>query len=336
MKRILSITGMLGIAFLFMSAITIMEAPQDPPKKKVKKHLKMVKVDEDGKKVELDTIIEGDKVFVWHGDSISGAKELKWISKDDFKLDSLHEHMDIDFDYEIDDDGKGNVFIMKSGKDGKTIVKEFHSKGDSGKNVFTFDILKDAEHGEHDVMMWHSDKGDNEMILAAPRIHTLPDVPKIMFRGKAKKGNVIDLSDPGVISFKKKKMSGGREKITIIRNEVKDEDVEVHEDIIIDKTGNHSMIWHGKEPKKAKAIKVIKSDDGKVEVIEDEKVFHIKEGDGRVKIIEEGGKVWNIDEMEEGTKVIEKDGKKITIKKTKEGKEVKVDVEVEEKKEENN
>ena len=33
-------------------------------------------------------------------------------------------------------------------------------------------------------------------------------------------GNVIDLADPGVISFKKKKLSGGREKITVIRNEV--------------------------------------------------------------------------------------------------------------------
>jgi hypothetical protein len=29
----------------------------------------------------------------------------------------------------------------------------------------------------------------------------------------------IDLSDPGIISFKKKKMSGNREKITVIRHE---------------------------------------------------------------------------------------------------------------------
>lgn len=32
--------------------------------------------------------------------------------------------------------------------------------------------------------------------------------------------NVIDLTDPGIISYKKKKMSNGREKITIIRKEV--------------------------------------------------------------------------------------------------------------------
>lgn len=34
--------------------------------------------------------------------------------------------------------------------------------------------------------------------------------------------NIIDLSDENVISFKKRKMSGGREKITIIRKEVDD------------------------------------------------------------------------------------------------------------------
>ena len=36
-------------------------------------------------------------------------------------------------------------------------------------------------------------------------------------------GNVIDLSDPGILSYKKEKMSDGREKITIIRKEVKEE-----------------------------------------------------------------------------------------------------------------
>ncbi len=33
------------------------------------------------------------------------------------------------------------------------------------------------------------------------------------------RGNVINLADPGIISYKKKKLSGGREKITIIRKE---------------------------------------------------------------------------------------------------------------------
>ena len=43
-----------------------------------------------------------------------------------------------------------------------------------------------------------------------------------MIKGLTAQGrNVIDLSAPGIISFEKKKLSGGREKITIIRNEVK-------------------------------------------------------------------------------------------------------------------
>ena len=68
---------------------------------KEKKHIKVVKV-KDGKKVELDTVIENDKSFVWMGDTISGGKALMWVSEDDLKLDSLHQHFDMDFDLDMD------------------------------------------------------------------------------------------------------------------------------------------------------------------------------------------------------------------------------------------
>ena len=55
MKRIFLITGILALSILFMSAISIDNYPQDPPQKKKKKHIKMVKVDDEGKKMELDT-----------------------------------------------------------------------------------------------------------------------------------------------------------------------------------------------------------------------------------------------------------------------------------------
>ena len=300
MKRILSITAILSLAFLFMSAITIMEVPQDPPKdKKVKKQVKMVKI-ENGEKVELDTIIEGDNVFVWKGDTINGGKDLKWITKGEFNLDSLHQHFDMDFDFEMNEDGEGNVFIIKSGKGDNKMVKEFKINGD------------------HEVMMWHNNKSKNDVFFGDAPMP--PHAPHMMIMNKNKK-NVIDLSDPGVISFKKKKLSGGREKVTIIRNEVDEKEVEIEQDIIIDTKGNHPMIWHQKEPGKTRAIKIIKEDDGKVEMIESEDIFNIKKGDKNVKIIKEGENIIHITETKKG------DEKEV---------EVKVTVEEEKKKEQNN
>lgn len=294
MKRILSITAILGLAFLFTSAITILDVPQDPPKsKKETKHIKMVKV-KDGEKVELDTIIEGDNVFVWHGDTIGGGKELKWISKEDFNLDSLHENFEMDFDIDIEKGEDGNVFIMKSGKGDKAMIKEFMMNGDS-----KFNVIKKGDGGDHDVMFWSSDEGNNEMIFHAPKVAGVPHAPEMMFFGKGKKANVIDLSDEGIISFKKKKMSGGRERITIIRNEVKEEEKEIHEEITLHGNGDHPMMWQGK-PGENKSVKITKKEGGLVEVFEDENVWTTKEGDSNVRVIEEDGKIIRIKEIKEG------------------------------------
>jgi len=292
MRRILSITGILALAVLFMSAISINDYPQDPPQKKKKKHIKMVKVDEDGKKIELDTVIEADEVLVWNGDTISGGKELKWISEGDF-------------DFDIDSDGEGNVFIMKSGDKTAPAIYEFKSDGDSIKK-YRIKIAADGDLDE-DIMFW-SEKDHNEMMLHAPH------APKVVRIKKAKSGNVIDLSDPGIISYDKKELKNGKEKITIIRNKPSEEDVELEEEIIMHGAGTHPMIIHEGHPKKAERVMIMKKDGGEIEVIEDGAVWDVKEGDTDVK-------------------VIEKDGKKITIKKIKEGGEVKVDVEVEEEKE---
>lgn len=311
MKRILSVTAIFAFAFFLFSAFSIRENPQDPPRgKKVKKYIKMVKVDEKGNKVELDTIIKGNDIFVWNGDTIGGAKELKWITKDDFVLDSLHENMDVDFDFYIEENGEGNVFILKSGKGGKSIVREFKIDGDSTKRI-KINIEKDNLHGDHDVMMWHSDKGNNEMIFHAPKVAGVPHpphAPNVAFFDRKKPGNVIDLSDPGIISYNKKKMKNGTEKITIIRREVPKEDMEFSEEIMIHGAENKSMIWDKRQPKKAKPIKIIRSDDGNVEVIEDENTWTVKDGDERVKVIEEDGKIIQIKEIKEG------DQKKVEVK----------------------
>ncbi len=119
MKRILESVLLSGLAVFSLSSFYFIgESPQDPPRgKKTEKHVKMVKVDDSGKKMELDTVIYGDQVFVWQGDTIGGGKELKWITRDDFKMDSVHR-----FDYKIEGDGNKRIMVIKSGKGDEHIV----------------------------------------------------------------------------------------------------------------------------------------------------------------------------------------------------------------------
>ena len=271
MKRILSLIVLPAFALFILSSFSLRESPQDPPRgKKAEKHIKMVKVDDEGNKVELDTVVAGDEIFVWNGDTISGGKELKWITKDDFNMDSLAMDFDFDFEYEIDKDGEGNVFIMKSGKNGAHMVSPMGPK---------------PPHAPH-VMMWHSKKDKN----------------------------IIDLADPGIISYDKKIQKDGTEKITIVRKPKPEGEVEEEEIMIHSPHGN--VMFMGDSPKKVKTIKVIKNDDGTTEVFEDEKVIHLKEGGETAKFISEDGNV-------------------VIIKEKKEGDEKKIEVIVEEEKENN-
>ncbi|MCY1720281.1 hypothetical protein OU798_07995 [Prolixibacteraceae bacterium Z1-6] len=296
MRSILSLTGILALIVVLTSAISIHQTPQDPPRgKKEKKHIKMVKVDDNGKKMEIDTVMNVDEVLVWNGDTIDGGKALKWVSEEDF---------DMDFDFDIENDGEGNVFILRSGKGRAPMAHEYKIEGDSAKK-YRIKVISDGDPGDFDVLKWKS-IGDDDVFLGAPQ-----GAHKMMFFGDRKKGNVIDLSDPGIISFEKKELKNGKEKIIIIREKPLDKDVELNEEIIIKGAGNAPMIFGEGMPHKSKQIKVIAGDDGKVEILED-------------------GKVWSVEKGDEDTKVIEKDGKKIIIKKRKEGGEMKVDVEVEE------
>ena len=163
-----------------------------------------------------------------------------------------------------------------------------------------------------DIMQWHSKNG-NEMLFGKPGSAG----PKVFHINKQKSGNVIDLSDPGIISFEKKELKNGKEKIVIVREKPSEEDVEVHEEIIMHNSGAAPMIIHEGMPNMTKRIKVIADDEGHVEILEN-------------------GKTWTVEESDEDTQVIEKDGKKIIIKKTKKDGEMKVDVEVEENIEEEN
>jgi len=298
MKQVLSLTGILALALFFSSAISINDAPQYPPKtKKDKKHIKMVKIGDDGKKMEIDTVIEADQVFVWNGDTIGGGKKLKWVSDENFDLD-------MDFDVNVETDENGNVFILKGKGASEPMVYEFKTDdGDSAKHIMMKVISDDVS---SDIMKWHSKNG-NEMFFGAPGSAT----PKVIRINKQKSGNVIDLSDPGIISYDRKELKNGKEKIVIVREKPSEEDMEMHEEIIMHNSSAAPMIIHEGMPNMTKRIKVIADDDGRVEILED-------------------GKSWTVEESDEDTQVIEKDGKKIIIKKTKKDGEMKVDVEVEE------
>ena len=274
MKRILSIGLLSGLTLFIFTVTASGQQVKTPKPDKTEKHIKMVKVDDNGKKVELDTVIHGDQVFVWQGDTIGGSKEMKWLSKDEFKMDSIHQNFDMNFEYEIKDDGEGNVMIMKSGK------------------------------------------GDDHMFMGPvpPGAPFPPHPPKMIYMGEKKKRNVIDLSDPGIISYDKKIQKDGTEKITIVRKPVEENE---DEEVIFDAPPGRNMMWIGNAPGHKKTVKVIKSDDGTTKVFEDDELINMTEKEGTKKFITE-------------------DGKTIILKESKEGDQKKVDVEVEKKVEKEN
>ena len=275
MKRIFSIILLSVFSGFLLSSFSIRENPQDPPRgKKTERHIKMVKVDEEGNKTELDTVIHGNAPFVWNGDTIGDGKDLKWISKEGFEMDDMHINHDINFEYEFDDDGEGNFFVMKSDKNGKHMI----------------------------------------MPPMAPDAPFPPHAPHVMMFRNNKSKSVIDLSDPGIISYDKKLLKNGTEKITIVRKQV-DENEE--EEMIINGPAGGNVIWHGDAPSRKKTIKVIKSDDGSTQIFEDDKLIELKGEKGNATFITDDGKV-------------------IKIKENKEGKEKQIEVEVEEKTEKEN
>ncbi len=275
MKRIFSIILLSVFSGFLLSSFSIRENPQDPPRgKKTERHIELVKVDDDGNKTELDTIIHGNAPFVWNGDTIDGGKDLKWISKEEFEMGDIHKNHDINFEYEFDDDGEGNFFVKKSGKNGNHII----------------------------------------MPPMAPGTPFPPHAPHVMMFRNNKSKNMIDLSDPGIISYDKKLRKDGTEKITIVRKQV-DENKEV--EMIFNDPAGKDVFWHGSAPGWKKTIRVIKSDDGSTQIFEDDKLIELKGGKGNATFVTDDGKV-------------------IKIRENKEGKEKQIEVEVEEKIEKEN
>lgn len=229
MKRFFLMTAILVSATFLLSSFSLRENPQDPPRgKKKERRIKLVKVDEDGTRTELDTVLSNDKIFVWHGDTI-GRSEMQWFAKGYFHPDSLPGDMDFDFDFTKDLHSR--VMIVKP--DGDSTLE------------YRYEIRSDVPDGAHDVMVWHEGKGENRIFAVPeiPGVPPVPPVPRIRFLENRNDENSIDLSDPGIISYKRKKLKDGREKITIIRNEPAEKEAEEAEEIIIRGNGNQPAVF---------------------------------------------------------------------------------------------
>jgi len=218
MKR--NLIFILGLAAIFIAAVGMRPVPQDnQPGKKKTAHIKVVTV-KDGEKQVLDTVIEGNDLKVLHEGK---GKNFTWTTVHATSLpDSLTEKFEVN-----KGEGKGNhVIIRKRGLDSGPIeIREIETLGDSGKKVVVH--VEKSDPGEEDVFMMRPGAGPQHRIIQAPFV---PGIRMPYYRTARVRHlpgrNIIDLSDPGIISYEKKKLSGGREKITIIRNEVKQNELD--------------------------------------------------------------------------------------------------------------
>lgn len=220
MKNRLLTFGMVGLTGVLLPSFALMQKRDEAQESKKSRHIKITKI-ENGKKMELDTVLTGDDVFVWNGDTISPAKHIKKFNRADF--DKMHR-----FDVRVDSkDGNENVTVFKhrGGKKGEPMIWNMDSGDDVeivtedcdslGKKVVIRKIMKGGD-GNH--MTYFNDLDLNGFPPPPPPpMPPVPPVPPIPHMKMGHSGQIIDLDDPNIISFKKKEMSGDREKIEIIR-----------------------------------------------------------------------------------------------------------------------
>lgn len=208
MKSKLSIISAITL-FSFLIYSGSVTAQDKKPDSTVKKHIKIVTI-KDGVKTETDTVISEGDVQVF---DVGTDKKFRWVTAGSTgETDSISEGTEYRFT-----SGKGNKIIVMKRGEGKEpmIIREEETVGDSGKKVTVH--VESAARGEGNHFYVREDnEGHSRILPFAPGARSMQ-----ILRGR---GNVIDLSDPDVISFKKKKMSGDREKIVVIRKQAKEKE----------------------------------------------------------------------------------------------------------------
>jgi hypothetical protein len=208
MKNTLLLLGLAGITTA-LSSFTFIQKSDEAQNQKKERHIKMVKI-ENGKKMELDTVLHNDEPFVWKGDTINPGKHGKIMHSSD--KDKMQQ-----FDVTVDDKG-GNekVMILKhhGGKPGEPMILNMDTGDDMEIVTENVDSL-----GKQIVIRKHVKDGDFDHVyyFHDGDVEPFPPMPPVPHMKMHHSGQIIDLNDPNVISYKKKDMSGGREKIEIIR-----------------------------------------------------------------------------------------------------------------------
>lgn len=225
MKRILA-TGITAFAIIFYAASAFSQETEKTKPPKETRHLKLVKI-VDGKKMALDTVITGTDPVVWQGDTI-------YSPKDDEKFGAKGEEKVYRYDVQVDEkDGKKHVMVFRdrSPKGARPFI--WHSEsgdddilnltdGDSvAQKIIIHKRIKDGD-GDH---VFSFDGPDMLHFAPAPPAPPVPPVPHIKMLRHFPDSRVIDLNDPDIISYRKKELSGGREKIEIIRKKADKKDM---------------------------------------------------------------------------------------------------------------
>lgn len=214
MKNTLLSFGLAGITTALLS-FTFVQKNDEVQEPKKTRHIKMLKM-ENGKKMELDTVLTNDDVFVWNGDTVNPIKHIKKVNPSGF--DKMEK-----FDVKVENkDGKEKVMIFKhkGGKDGEPMIWNMDS-GDhmeiitedndsTGKKIVVRKRIKDGE--GNNMIYFNSDN-----MKHFPPMPPMPPIPHVKMMRMQHPGQIINLNDPNIVSFKKKDLSGGREKIEIIR-----------------------------------------------------------------------------------------------------------------------
>lgn len=215
MKNNLVIIGFLGLAALVTSSFSTDDSKSEAQKTGKKRHIRLTKI-VDGKVAKLDTLVNDGETFVWQGDTVGGNV---WSPARPLPPGIRHEKFIIDGD---GDDAEVMILRHKMAKDSAPMI--WHSDSDVVVD-FSPEALADSAVKKIVIHKRLRDGSPRHAFFGNGPDH-LPMGPgkHVRMLNVRKERNVIDLSDPNIVSFRKKDLSGGREKIEIIRKKKNDLD----------------------------------------------------------------------------------------------------------------
>ncbi len=233
----LALPAMMFLAFSSMKT----DSPEDPPEKKKNAEIRVITL-RDGAEEITDTLTSGEEPGEF---LLQGNKRFKWVTREEESQTGA-------FSERVGFEGDGNekiIVLRQAAGKGPLIIREFEAEGDSGEKVVvrvdkfkpgrglgpsvtewvTFgDSVKSVERvvesriaDEEGYRFYRERKGYPVRMTTLRREAGNRTMPGRWLEAPARsrERNLINLADPGILSYKKKKLSDGREKITIIRKE---------------------------------------------------------------------------------------------------------------------